>query len=86
MRNNLPGGSKFKFIFAVLCILIGVIVYVNFDSLDHWRFSIWGVEILHYCTKTFGRYGCSGFYIVGGIVFAIKGIFELKSEKEQESK
>jgi hypothetical protein len=68
-------------IFAAICIVAGIIVFIFFDEIKHSRNKL----ILYWCTHTLGRYGFPGSLIGAGLIIGLKGYFQYKGDKEENN-
>lgn len=71
-------------IFAAICILSGILVFVFFDEMKH-STTFNRKLILHWCIKHLGRYGFPGFFVGCGLLIGLRGYLQHKSDKKETS-
>ncbi|HTL82912.1 MAG TPA: hypothetical protein VL651_14460 [Bacteroidia bacterium] len=84
MLNLFNKSPKGVMIFSALCIVIGIIFFFAYDSLKDQGVSIFGVEIFHRLYELLGRYGLSGFFVIGGLIIGLRGLLAAKQNKQAE--
>jgi hypothetical protein len=86
MLNLIYGrGGRNKMIFAAICIVAGILLFVFYDNLQNQRVSFFGFEVLHNSMETFGKYGFCGFYVFAGTAIGIWGFVQHRKDKESSS-
>jgi hypothetical protein len=84
MLNMVFKNGRNTMIFAAICLLAGILVFVFFDELKH-SHSFNRKLLLNWCIENLGRYGFSGFFVGGGLIIGARGFFQYKSDQKEKT-
>lgn len=79
MISTLFANGKNMMYFGIVCIVCGITVFLCFDWLKHSDYLI-----MYWMTHNLGRYGFAGFFGGAGIIFVIRGLIQINSDKRKE--